>query len=289
MKTRNLSFVAGVCIATLTFVGCSSTTNSDSIVVPDKSAGPEYTPPTGFPCKGYPSEGTVTPKDLPLPTAATGPDASAKYVTGSVTGPTSWFGGPVGGAPGPLALTQQWDPNGWKKNPGVPYGMEIGNNPCNDSLKPDTYRSYFAAMRFSPREDSPKATAYKVYAPFAQDPRYAAWDGAPLIKEMAEPLSFLYGRKLAVSRTLNGIKRTVIVRAVDRGPTEGMEWSARPVDLSPWAMGALSGIRECIDWNGTNDDKLAQKCDWTGDKATNIVTVTWADNSLPLGPLPSLR
>jgi hypothetical protein len=239
-------------------------------------------PPNRFPCTGYPAKGTVTPRRLPLPTAAIG--GRAKYVTGSVSGPTSWFGGPVGGAPGPFALTQQWDPNGWKRKPGIPYGMEIGTRPCNDSTQAGKYRSYYAAMRFSPREDGPKETAYQVYKPFAKAPRYAKWNGAPLIGQMAQPLSFLYGRKLAVSRVVNGKKLTVIVRATDRGPTEGGVWSARPVDLSPWAMGALTGKPKCLDWDGTNA-QLSIACDFTGNKATNRVTVSWADNSLPLGPL----
>ena len=243
-------------------------------------------PPSKFPCTGYPAKGTVTPAKLPLPTSAE--SGSARYVTGSVTGPTSWFGGPVGGAPGPFALTQQWNPDGWNRKPGIPYGMEIGDRPCNDSTVPGKFRSYYAAMRFSPREAAPKETAYDAYRPFATAPRYAKWNGAPLIGQMAQPLSYLYGRKLRVSRVVNGMRYIVIVRATDRGPTEGGVWGARPVDLSPWAMGALTGKRKCLDWDGTSAT-LSLACDFTGDQKTNRVTVSWADNSLPLGPLKRRR
>ena len=267
--------IGSIALTLVAIPGCAATSQN--------ATGPATTSneSADFPCTGYPSDGTVTPPDLPLPTAAT--DGQAHYVTGSVTGPTSFFGGPAGGAPGPFALTQQWDPNGWKRNPGVPYGMEIGTSPCNNATPDQPFRSYFAAMRFSPREDAEKQTAFQVYAPFATDPRYNQWNGAPLISQMAAPLSYLYGRKLEVTRTVSGQTYSVIVRAVDRGPTEGEPWSERPVDLSPWAMGALTGKPECLNWDGTNTGRMQEKCDFTGDP-TNSVTVRWADNSLPLGP-----
>ncbi len=290
IMTRRLLATAAAPFALLLTVAACSAGASDNVAAGKLPAAtpPVSAPPAGFPCTEYPSLGTVTPVDLPLPTAEQ-LSGSATYVTGSVTGPTSFFGGPAGGAPGPFALTQQWDPDGWHQNPGVPYGMEIGTTPCDDTAGSDNYRSYFAAMRFSPREDSPKATAYQEYAKYSTDPSYAKWNGGPLVSTMAEPLSYLYGRKLQVSRTENGVKRTVIVRAVDRGPTEGAPWGKRPVDLSPWAMGALTGIPACLDWDGSNTGLLQELCDFTGNESTNVVTVSWADNSLPLGPLSAGR
>lgn len=285
MRLSRASRIAALlCAGTLTATGCATSGTNEIQLAGDDDVAANAT--AGFPCTGYPSAGTTTPANLPLPTAEI--NGSGQYVTGSVTGPTSWFGGPKGGAPGPFALTQQWDPDGWHRNPGVPYGMEIGDKPCNDATQAGVFRSYFAAMRFSPREDSPKATAYSKYAPYATDPRYAKWNGGPLIAEMAQPLSFLYGRKLAVSRTVNGKTYAVIVRAADRGPTEGKPWGERPVDLSPWAMGALTGNPKCLDWDGS-DPNLTRLCDFTGDKATNVVTVRWADNSAPLGPTSASR
>ncbi|MCB0919713.1 MAG: hypothetical protein KDC39_14220 [Actinobacteria bacterium] len=264
--------VAGVVLIGLTATGCTSGETPRGST-DDQAAETEATPPSGFPCTEAPSVGTTTPADLPLPTAAK--DGKGSYTTGTVTGPTSWFGGPNGGAPGPFTLTSQWEN----------AGQEIGTNPCNDATDPGKYRSYYAAMRFSPQQlqAPPDMSAY---VPYAKESRYHQWDGDPLVADLAAPYSFLYGRKLQITRTVGGKEYSVIVRATDRGPNDTpAEYADRPVDLSPWTMGALTGIEACLDWDGT-DPQLTDQCDWTTD-TDNTVSVEWADNSRTLGPVLS--
>ncbi|MGD9620789.1 hypothetical protein [Mycolicibacterium sp.] len=257
--------------------------------------------PGGFPCTGYPSKGVATPADTPLPTIET--DGKSGYTTGTVEGPTSYFGGPYD-SPDAFALTQQWI--GATKAPLPPQGQEFGATPC-DNTQPGTnctltqdvspkalnYCSYYAAMRFSPTENFTVTTDFTAYdksvppqGPFHQ------WAGNPLTDELSTNLSWLYGRQLKVTRKDNN--KSVIVRAVDRGPGTNPTpsvYDTRPIDLSPWAVGALADDPACIAFDGAKGtpagDAFNTKCDWTNTgAATPNVSIEWVvDNNQPLGPV----
>lgn len=150
-------------------------------------------------------------------------------------------------------------------------------------------------MRFNPADGS-DVTGYETwYCPdyqsgncYASDERYGYWAHGPdEWGDQTRVFAYLYGRRILV-RNADG-SQPVVVRAVDRGPLntvgdQGQPYWTRPIDLSPWAMGALTGKKECLDWDGTDPLKGACQMDESAQ-----VTVCWADNSLPLGPVTDPR
>jgi len=196
----------------------------------------------------------------------------------SVTGPTSYFGGPAGGAPGPFSLTQVFPAD----------QQEQGDAPCLD----EQGRSFFAAMRFNPDSDSDYTpTDYSTWyckddtaaqGPdcYSNDAKYKYWDHGPDFGSWTWSVAYLYGRRLLVTNADGS--NPVVVRAVDKGPEntdiQGQAYSKRPIDLSPWAMGALKDPANCADWDGTDAEKV--QCQLPADAE---VTVCWTDNSLPPG------
>lgn len=301
--------------STLVLAGCSSSDDTKAGGKPESPPKSEATPTSaapatsestpaaaaGFPCTGYPAMGNATPADTPLPTAVTGGNSS--YTTGSVEGPTSYFGGPYDSA-GVLALTQQW--TGAQTPPLPPQGQENSATPC-DNTQPGTdctltkdvspqalnYCSYYAAMRFTPTKGGTvefDVSAYDKVVPPTGD--FHKWANNPMNDEASSNLSWLYGRQLKVTRNDNN--KSVIVRAADRGPGSEAghpEYDKRPIDLSPWAVGALADDPSCIAFDGAKGtpagDAFMTKCDWTNDPAgTPNVTIEWVpDNNLPLGPV----
>lgn len=303
---------------TLVLTGCSS--SSDDTKAGGKPESPPKSEATstsaapstaeaapaaaGFPCTGYPAMGNATPADTPLPTVQT--DGNSSYTTGSVEGPTSYFGGPYD-SPNAFALTQQW--TGASGSPLPPQGQETGAAPC-DNTQPGTdctltadvspqalnYCSYYAAMRFTPTKNFVipplDVSAYDKVVPATGD--FHQWANNPMNDEASSNLSWLYGRQLKVTRSDNG--KSVIVRATDRGPgteTGPSEYDKRPIDLSPWAVGALADDPSCIAFDGAKATPAGiafnTKCDWTNPSAGGTgpsVTVEWVPaNNLPLGPV----
>ncbi len=307
-KTRIVAIAAACLSPVILLSACGGSPQGSSRSAADNGSGravSDEPPPKVFPCTGYPSLGTVTPPDLALPGTPASATAWAQPVKrGSVTGPTSYFGGPTGGADGAMSLTQQFPQK------------EMGKNPCNDTPGAG-YHSYFAAMRFNPDPnrkkpdgsgENPNIYEYgKFYCPLESqfvrvpntecvadtaDGRYKQWDAGQggMWGPVTWTLSYLYGRELLVKRHFTdpktgvAIDKAVVVRAVDRGPDQDEEqWRQRPVDLSPWAMGALQTNPACIDWDGTNG--LKDACDFTSAANDQLVTVCWAPNDMPLGPV----
>ncbi len=242
-----------------------------------------------------PVNGQPIPANFPLPNKVN----QGVTTAGSVTGVSSFFGGPYGGANGAFGLTFQYGAQPPTPDQSVGGGMypefggtDTGWNPCDN---------FFAAMNFANTPDkSPVGPTYPAYESFG--------DGTPdLTSRYVKPFLLsppdysgpyiasrtpLYNRKLLVCVAAGDCSQGVVVRAVDNGPAD----PTRVIDLSPGASGTLAAISQiapsgafapldCINWDGGNDQPVttAANCQFD-DRFVTPVKVQWANPASTIGP-----
>ncbi len=247
--------------------------------------------------KNAPVNGQPVPAGFPLPK----PKGEGVTTDKSVSGISSFFGGPFGGAGSAFALTFEFgdqNPTPTESSGGMhpEFGATNGWNPCDN---------FFAAMNFGNDGDGViypdyfafgNAEASRYYEPFKDNP-------AGYQQNYITSRTPIYNRKLLVCSesarvtpaptcSQGSVAAGVVVRAVDNGPAQ----VGRLIDLSPGASGTLAAITQiapsgafapmdCANWDGGSDQSLTTEsnCQFDDGFATNVL-VQWADPGSTIGP-----